>query len=80
MARNDVHELLRSMDFDSRLTALALSVIRSRPEALASATYLVESASVLSVALSRSEKIRLVARARDIIDEVERSAMKEIQT
>jgi hypothetical protein len=75
--RDDIHELLRSMNYSARLTALALSVIRTKPEALASATYLVESASVLSVALSRSEKIRLVARARDIIDEVEREAMKE---
>lgn len=73
--RYDIHEALRGLNYDERLTALIVSVVRSRPEALASAAYLIESASVMSIALSKREKALLVARTRDIADEIERDAM-----
>ena len=73
--RHDIHEALRGLNYDERLTALIVSVVRSRPEALASATYLVESASVMTVGLSSREKTKLALRMRDIADEIERDAM-----
>jgi hypothetical protein len=50
-------------------------VIRTKTEALASAVYLVESASVMSLALSSREKTRLALKMRDTADELERQVM-----
>jgi hypothetical protein len=75
MPRNDIHELMRKMSFDNRLTALVCSVISTRRDAIASATYMIESASVMAIALSRREKTILVSKMRDTADELERQVM-----
>jgi len=73
--RHDIHEFVRSMSYDDRLTALVCSVIRTKQEALASAVYLVESANVMSFAMSTRERLKLVSKMHDVADELERSVM-----
>jgi hypothetical protein len=75
MARHDIHELMRSMNYNERLTALVCSVISTRRDAIASAEYMIESASVMSIALSGREKTRLALKMRDTADELERQVM-----
>ena len=73
--RNDIHEVMRLLDYDERLTALVLSVVTTRRDAISSATYMVESASVMAIALSGMEKMRLASKMRDTADELERQVM-----
>jgi len=75
MARHDIHEIMRSLNYDERLTALVCSVISTKREAIASAIYMVESASVMSIALSAREKTRLALKMRDTADELEKQVM-----
>jgi len=73
--RHDIHEIMRSLSYDERLTALVCSVISTKREAIASAIYMVESASVMSIALSAREKTRLALKMRDTADELEKQVM-----
>jgi len=73
--RSDIHEVMRSMSYDERLTALVCSVISTRRDAISSAEYMIESASVMSIALSGREKTRLAHKMRDTADELERQVM-----
>jgi hypothetical protein len=75
MPRYDIHEVMRLMSYDDRLTALVCSVISTRRDAISSAIYMVESASVMSIALSGREKTRLASKMRDTADELERQVM-----
>jgi hypothetical protein len=75
MPRNDIHELMRTLSFDERLTALVLSVVSTKRDAVTSAIYMIESASAMSVVLSGREKTRLALKMRDTADELERQVM-----
>lgn len=75
MPRHDIHEMMRSMNYNERLTALVLSVVSTKREALASTIYMVESASVMSFALSAREKTKLALKMRDTADEIEKAVM-----
>ena len=73
-----VKALLRLVPYQERLTMLICDAIRNKPRAIDSTLNLIESAQVLTMALSGREKVRLVEKMRDVADTIEREAFGEL--